>query len=80
MRRTPTARKPWMKDLRSFRFTRDGTMTTETARGWKTPFGFGALDHEQQRRAYECAMQELRERGPDTPLIYNPDTRRDQAA
>lgn len=25
-------RKPWMKELQSMRFTRDGTMTTETAR------------------------------------------------
>ena len=26
-----TNRKPWMKGLRSFRFTRDGLMTSETA-------------------------------------------------
>ena len=28
-------RKPWMKELQSMRFTRDGTMTTETARWQK---------------------------------------------
>lgn len=56
------SRKPWMDSLQSYRFTRCGSMTTETARAWRDHSDRTGPSEFSYARALGITVEEAEER------------------